>query len=254
MTAVGGRTLAETPVGPVAFPRLELTEWAERFDLTAGVTLRGEGASLGLWSEENVGTVMTRWRAFLHSMHPDFPAVVLGHQVHGTTVNWHDPFGAGWLIADGVDGHATAASGMLLTVTVADCIPVYLADPGRRALALLHAGWRGVAGRILEMGLKVLREQAGSSPADIVMHCGVGICGSCYEVGPEVLQALSRPKGGENHVDLRMVLVEQATQLGILDVSVSPHCSSCDRRRFFSHRASGGRDGRMVAYLGSPAA
>ena len=71
-------------------PRLELREWAERFGLVAGVTARGHGFSLGLWSAESVGQVMTRWRAFRAALQGSFPAAVLSHQVHGTEVRWHD--------------------------------------------------------------------------------------------------------------------------------------------------------------------
>jgi copper oxidase (laccase) domain-containing protein len=82
------------------------------------------------------------------------------------------------------------------------------------------------------------------------MHCGVGICGECYEVGPEVATRFGR--SGTIRLDLRAALAQQARELGIDDVSISPWCSAEGRDRFFSHRASGGRDGRMIAYLGRP--
>lgn len=97
------------------------------------------------------------------------------------------------------------------------------------------------------------------------MHCGVGICGACYEVGPEVLDQLGAtpdPLGpgasagprSSGRADLRALLAGQAAALGLGAVSVSPWCSAHDRAQFFSHRASGGRDGRMIAYLGLPLA
>src|SRR2546426_12578246 len=121
--------LREEPIGDSAVPRMELADWASRYDLVAGITTRGHGFSLGLWSEENVGQVMSRWRAVGAAVRSRFPRVILAHQVHGTTVQWHPAASDGWLIVDGVDGHATGARGLLLTVTVADCIPVYLAVP-----------------------------------------------------------------------------------------------------------------------------
>ena len=249
------RTLAETPVADASVPRLELREWAERYRVVAGVTTRGHGFSLGLWSAESVGQVMTRWRAFRAALERPFPVVVLSHQVHGTEVRWHDAPADGWLILDGVDGHATARPGVLLTVTVADCIPIYLAAPQKGAVALLHAGWRGIAAGILERGVGVLRRQAFVKSSDIVMHCGVGICGSCYEVGSEVAGVLSGTGApGPVHVDLRGLLVRQAQDLGIEAVTVSPWCTAHDHDRFFSHRASRGGDGRQVAYLGGPIA
>jgi len=248
----------ETPTGDAAVPRLELADWAARYGLVAGVTTRGVGAapfSLGLWSDEPVGHVFSRWRAFRATFAPRFPTLVLSHQVHGNVVQWHENLPEGWLVLDGFDGHATADRGTLLTVTVADCIPVYLAVPQKGAVALLHAGWRGAAAGVLERGVELLKWRAFAKGGDIVMHCGVGICGTCYEVGSEVatgfgLAASATPVP----LDLRAILARQARGLGIVEVSVSPWCSAHDRDRFFSHRASGGRDGRMVAYLGRPKA
>src|SRR5436190_8684543 len=227
-------TLREQPVADPAVPRMELRDWAERYGVVAGITTRGSGRgfSLGLWSEENVGQVMTRWRALRAAFRPAFPGVVLSHQIHGTAVQWHRAGQDGWLILDGVDGHATRTPGVLLTVTVADCVPVYLVAPHKRVVALLHAGWRGTAGGMLERGVAAVRREAFVTAPEIVMHCGVGICGSCYEVGSEVLERLTpgqRPLGSPSgrpgvtsgHVDLREVLVRQAAELGITELSVS---------------------------------
>lgn len=248
-------TLREAPIADAAFPRMELREWAERFGIVAGITTRGRGFSLGLWSEDNVGQVMSRWRAVRAAVHARFPGVILAHQVHGTSVQWHPQTTDGWLILDGVDGHATRARGALLTVTVADCVPVYLAAPEKQAVALLHAGWRGTVARILERGVEVLKRAAFVTGPEIVMHCGVGICGECYEVGAEVLgQFTGRAESGPGKLDLRDVLVRQGQALGLGDITVSAWCSAHDRDQFFSHRASGGRDGRMIAYAGLPMA
>ena len=246
----------EAPVGDAAVPRLELAEWASRYGLVAGITTRHGGFSLGLWSGEPIGTVMTRWRAFRKTFEPRFPTLVLGHQVHGTEVRWYDALPGGWLVLDGVDGHATGQSGVLLAVTVADCIPVYLAAPEHGAIALLHAGWRGIAGGVLEEGVEILASRSGSARRKVVMHCGIGICGNCYEVGYEVAEKLNGRTGeaGQSYVDLRSILASRAANLGIREVTISTYCTAHHMDRFFSHRASAGRDGRMVAYLGRPLA
>jgi YfiH family protein len=195
---------------------------------------------------------MGRWRAFraAFASPPRFPTIVLSHQVHGTETRWHESLPQGWVILDGVDGHATSAPGVLLTITVADCIPIYLAVPQTGAIALVHAGWRGAAAGALARCIDLFTSHGLAKPRDVVMHCGVGICGKCYEVGPEVAARFAR--SGTVQLDLRAVLTQQAQDLGIQEISSSPWCSAEDRGRFFSHRASGGRDGRMVAYLGRP--
>jgi polyphenol oxidase len=251
--AAGQTVLSEESVSENP-PRFELSEWRHDYGLVAGITGRGdepgEGFDLGLWGTAPVGEVMTRWGRFRRSL-AGFSAVVLGGQVHGTEVRTMGRV-QGWVQVEGVDGWVTTEPGVLLTVTVADCIPVYLAVRGK-GVALLHAGWRGTAGGILARGVEHLAAMTSASVRDIAMHCGVGICSKCYEVGSEVMQACGHPGLGPGpwQLDLRHTLAEQGTRLGITRVTISSHCSAHDRT-FYSHRASQGSDGRMVAYLGIP--
>ncbi len=139
-------------------------------------------------------------------------------------------------------------------VTVADCVPIYLLAPEQRVIALLHAGWRGTAGGILERGIDLLAERRGVSPGELVMHLGVAIGGDHYEVGREVMEGVGAPLDGQGpwQLDLRELLASRARSLGVGQVTVSGHSSADPSGAFFSHRRSGGRDGRMVAYLGIP--
>lgn len=247
--------VVEVPVGDDSVPRLELADWASRFGLIAGITTRQNGFSLGLWNGEPIEAVSTRWRAFRRALEPRFPTVVLGHQVHGIELRWHRAVPPGWLQIDGVDAHATKERGVLLTVTAADCIPVYLAAPRSGLVALLHAGWRGVADNVLEQALGEITRTEKVRFRDIVMHCGVGICGNCYQVGSEVAERLTgRPATGPANVDLRSILAGRAHALGLTDITISAYCTAHHNDRFFSHRKSGGKDGRQVAYLGIPLA
>jgi copper oxidase (laccase) domain-containing protein len=125
--------------------------------------------------------------------------------------------------------------------------------PGGQVCALLHAGWRGIAAGILERGVEVVASRAGVAPGAVAVHLGVAICGDCYEVGPEVVRAVAgRTVARAMPLDLRDALADRARRLGVREITRSPHCTSCSRDRFFSHRGSGGLDGRMVAYLGRP--
>jgi purine-nucleoside/S-methyl-5'-thioadenosine phosphorylase / adenosine deaminase len=244
--------IREIPI-PGSIPRFEIPGWRERYHVIGGITGRGSksgrGFDLGLWSHEPVSEVMSRWLGFRREM-SEFSAIALGNQVHGVQLMVLDA-GRGWIQVEGIDGWITKTPGILLTVTIADCIPLYLVVPGR-GVALLHAGWRGTTGGILRLGLTRLLEAVGGSASDVVMHCGVGICGPCYEVGSEVMQGCGAPAEGKGpwHLDLRHHLMAQARALGLTQVTASDWCSAHDRSRFYSHRASGGSDGRMVAYMG----
>jgi len=255
LTADPAPTLLTEDPAPGPIPRLAIPGWETAYGVVAGITTRGDdpgrGFDLGLWSSAPVGEVMSRWRAFRAAL-PRFHAVVLGGQVHGVEVMRLD-HGRGWIQVEGIDGWITTSPGILLTVTIADCVPVYLVAPGR-GVALLHAGWRGTAGGILGRGLTGLAAAADVSVSDIVMHCGVGICGDCYEVGSEVMRGCGAPADGEGpwHLDLRARLAEEARAAGVVRLTLSSWCSAHHRSRFFSHRASRGSDGRMAAYLGIP--
>lgn len=255
LTAARPRLVRERAV-PDGMPRFEVPEWRQRFGVIAGITARGStggrGFDLSLTGDAPIGQVLERWEA-LRGSHPGFRAVILGRQVHGTKVGWYEG-GEGWIRVDDTDGHATVTPGILLSITVADCIPVYLLAPAQQGVALLHAGWRGASAGILDQGIDRLTSYTGVRPSEIIMHCGIGICGRCYEVGSEVLQAfgLRGDGAGPWQLDLRERLAKRGLSLGLGQVSISEWCTAHDRPGFFSHRASRGRDGRMVAYLGFP--
>ena len=169
--------------------------------------------------------------------------VAMGRQVHGTDIKeWESAPDGGPL--DEVDGHATAVRGLGLLVLVADCLPVALIGDGRAAM--LHCGWRGLAGGIVERAL-----QSFDMPPAAAIGPGIGRC--CYEVGDEVLRAFA---GYEAAADGRMLSLravaraklEAAGATRIEDVDL---CTSCRTDLFFSHRRDNGVTGRQagVAWL-----
>jgi YfiH family protein len=228
-------------------------DWRERFPwLVQGIT--GAGSSgppfdLALFGQGRPGDVLDRWWALGRAA--GATRIVHGHQVHGAVVRVHDDGSPGLHVAPATDGHVTRTPGVLLAVSVADCVPVAVVDPGTRAVALLHAGWRGVAAGILERGLQVLAERMQVPAEDVHVHLGPAICGRCYEVGPEVHRGLglTEPATPEA-VDLRAVLADRALAAGVRGdrLSASTLCTRCGDAPFFSHR--GGRPERQIAFLG----
>ncbi|MEP6766464.1 MAG: polyphenol oxidase family protein [Gemmatimonadaceae bacterium] len=221
---------------PVVFGISEVRGWT---------TTKANG-SFGLGGEEPVGQVMHRWAALqdeLASVGANRLASAV--QVHGNVVTTHRGDWHGWLRQRGVDGHITDVRGTALAVTVADCTPVFIAHP--RAIALLHAGWRGTASQILKVGLEALL--ALGCPADeCEVHLGPSICGRCYEVGPEVFEAITgKPGKAKGLLDVRAVLSEHALGLGVRQIDTSGWCTRCGSGRFFSHR--GGDSGRQLGVM-----
>ena len=235
-------------------PLYLITDWADRFPwLLAGITHAGSDSDpfdLRLFGEPASPRATARWKDLLQAS--AFETIVHSRQVHETRIVIHDRVAGGVRETEGgADGHATADAGVLLAITVADCVPVYLLDASERAVALLHAGWRGTAAGILPGGISLLGERWGTDPKRLLVHLGPAICGACYEVGPEVFGELGLevpPQAAP--VDLRDALARQARTAGVPpeSITVSGLCTLCGDGNLFSHR--GGRSERQVAVLG----
>jgi polyphenol oxidase len=209
---------------------------------------------MSLFGSSPAGVVLPRWLRLRRQL--CCATIVHAHQVHGGDVRVHDRTGEGVLVAGDADGHVTARPGVLLAVSVADCVPIFLVAPRARAVALLHAGWRSAVAGILEHGIDVLLRVAGAEPGELHAHLGPAICGDCFEVGPEVPAALGiqapEDEAGRARIDLRAALAGRALARGMEaeHVSVSAHCTRCGDSPFYSHRA-GCRE-RQLALLGVP--
>jgi hypothetical protein len=213
---------------------------------------RGDGgdADFGLFAGAPAGAVMKRWESLAEDTGCE--SLVHARQVHGRAITLHEATPRGFLLVPPCDGHATLRPGTLLAVSVADCVPVFVVAPGARAVMLLHAGWRGVAGGILEAGLAMLERDFGTHARETRIHMGPAICGDCYEVGREVHEALGlpRPASPREPVDLRRALLRRALAAGAdpARLTTSTFCTRCADAPFFSHR--GGDPGRQLAVLG----
>ncbi len=241
-------------IADAGFPLYVVSDWVERFPwLFAGITHAGSGSDpfdFRLFGEPASHLAPARWKDLLQAS--AFTAVVHARQIHETRIVVYDEVGRGVQEDDeAADGHATSAPGVLLAITVADCVPVYLLDAQARAVALLHAGWRGTAAGILPRGIALLGQTWGTDPGRLLLHLGPAICGACYEVGPEVFKALgSEVPPHAAPVDVRGVLAEQARAAGVPPerITISDLCTLCGNGNLFSHR--GGRSERQVAVLG----
>lgn len=168
-----------------------------------------------------------------------------GYQVHGTVVErvrQAPPADLGPAPAHQADGQATALRGVGLVVLSADCLPVALGSDG--VVAMLHAGWRGLAAGVLEEGVRAMRELGAGGEIIALVGPGAGSC--CYEVGPEVGAAFTGAHMHGRKLDLRALAHERLQAAGVAEVADVAACTICDER-FFSHRREGERAGRQGA-------
>lgn len=219
------------------------------FGVHAFTTTRSVG-SFGSASNEPVRDVMARWDA-LRATLADRGVLRLATaaQVHGSGIIEHVAGWEGWLRGLHADGHLAPARGTAVAVTIADCVPVFLAHPSG-AVAVLHSGWRGTAARIVEHGIAAFQTR-GFAVSELRMHLGPAICGECYEVSPDVVRRLTgEPASAPRSVDLRALIAGHAGSLGVRHIAISKSCTRCDNERFFSHRA--GDAGRQVSVIFAP--
>jgi YfiH family protein len=203
----------------------------------------------------------------------DTDTVVHAHLVHGAAVaRVTQADNGGWV--EHVDGLITDQLGCVLTMNFADCAPILLYDPRRRAIGLGHAGWKGAVVDLPGAMARAMTAEFGSDPADLVAAIGPCIGPCCYEVGGEVIDSVraaftepdrlfrrqttdDRPQPKEEPSADRSPLVRRLffdlpeanranlANAGVKSIELSECCTACRTDLFFSHRAEKGRTGRF---------
>ncbi len=182
------------------------------------------------------------------------------------------------------DASVTNRASVLLAVQTADCVPILVVDPKKRAVAAIHAGWKGTLARIAEKAVGRMRLEFGSKPADLLAALGPAIGPCCYEVGAEFVTKFTaqfadaaayfdEPRTGEEpnplqwlsmappghqppprnvHLDLPKANRAQLLAAGLRPQNISPSglCTACRTDLFFSHRREGACSGRLLSVIG----
>jgi polyphenol oxidase len=227
-----------------------------------GFTTRGGGTSPAPWDSLNLGgavgddpaRVEENWRRLAQVTRLGFGRV---RQVHGARIVRIEAPGAPVEEADGV---VSVRPGVAACVSVADCVPVLLADPQTGAVGAVHAGWRGTVARIAAEGVAALARSSGAPPDRLVAAIGPSIGPCCYQVSPELAARFHSElgpvvrDGPTPHLDLwasnRRVL--EAAGIPPERIEVMARCTACEQELFFSHRRDLGRTGRQVAFISPP--
>jgi polyphenol oxidase len=243
--------------------------------VTAAFSTRHGGVSdppydtlnLGLTTGDNRSDVEENRRRFCEQLGVEPSAIVQAEQVHGNTVHVVDALSADAPPAEAsptgsavrppaCDGFATRVPGHLLTIAVADCAAVLIAEAEAGVVGICHSGWRGTVANIAARTVDAMTSLGGSAAT---MRAYVSPCISveAFEVGEEVAEQFDaayvhrRDEWIRPHVDLKAVLNDQLVAAGLLDahVEVSPYCTVNDNSDFYSYRAGNGTTGRLMGAI-----
>lgn len=256
-------------------PILEF-ELLSSFDsMCHGLTTRAGGVSEPPYDELNLGLhvgdhpvrVIENRRRACAELGVEFESCTFAQQVHGEAVRLvgERQAGAGRTrFEQGIpaaDGLLVKEPGVTVAVTVADCVPIVIYDVEHHAGAVVHAGWAGTTAAIAAKAVGRLTEECGSRPAALVVGIGPCIGPCCYQIGEEVAAGLShgfayaepvaRPQEGGWRADLAKANWQQLRAAGVPaeNIELSGICTSCEVKRFYSHRRQGGTTGRFGAFL-----
>jgi polyphenol oxidase len=253
-----------------AWPPLLVAEDLLEAGVVAAFTGRAGGTSEGPYATLNLGLrvgddlrrVLANRRRVATVLGLAGRPWALARQVHAATVL---PVEAGRLgqgppearppLGDG-DGLVTTDPGVVLAVLTADCAPVLLADPAAGVVGAVHAGWRGLAAGVVEAGVAAMAG-LGADPAGTVGLVGPAAGGCCYEVGPEVREAvgarlpdaLATTRDGRPALDPAAGAAQALRRAGVGHVRVAAECTVDLEERFFSHRRDHGRTGRQAGLI-----
>jgi YfiH family protein len=159
-------------------------------------------------------------------------------------------------LAEG-DALITDRPGITLSIRTADCLPILIADPTHRAVAAVHAGWRGTALGIVPKTVQAMTDRFGTRPEDLVVAIGPGIGACCFEVGPEVAVQFQQwfPERADLTSRTKVDLVETITRQlrrndgAVRHLATANLCTVCDAVLFHSYRRDREQAGRMTATI-----
>lgn len=253
-------------------PVTRVPEWEHLPGLVHGFSGRAGGVSRGPFAELNLSfrvgddseAVQENWRR-MHAATGAAVRFTRMRQVHGAAVVALD---AEPPEAPEADALVTGASGLALSVLTADCVPILLVAPRPRAIAAVHAGWRGTLAGVVERTVAALRDELHVPPQTLYAALGPAIGGCCYEVEASIVDALEARWGtiahavrrispvasdepAKAHLDLRRANATLLERVGVPlahIVTIGP-CTSCAAREFFSYRAANGTTGRQLSFI-----
>jgi YfiH family protein len=232
--------------------------------------LPSNALNLAYFKGDDKENVAENRRRFLKAIDAEAAIVITARQTHSTERCFIETTEQASGPQPDCDAMTTKLAGVLLAIQTADCLPVLIGDTRSGAIAAIHAGWRGTAGRITERTVADLMLMHGANPRNCIAALGPAACVECYEVGDDVIERYKKEfgywrklfatfkEGGKAHLDVRAANVQQLKFCGFLQehIHIAPHCTMHQNELFFSYRREGrvqaSGTGRLLSVIGKP--
>lgn len=256
----------------LSYPSLEQTGVVRH-----GFSTRLGGVSEGIYASMNLSfsrgdkeeAVRENYRRIAKAIGFDRESVVTSDQTHTANVRVITAQDKGCGLTKprpyhDVDGMITNEPGITLATFYADCVPLYLVDPAKKAIGLSHSGWKGTVGKIGKATVQAMQREYGTNPEDLTVAIGPSICQDCYEVSADVIEEFQKvfprelweglfyqKENGKYQLNLweanRQIFLEAGVKPK--NIAMPNLCTCCNPQFLFSHRASKGKRGNLAAFL-----
>ncbi len=232
------------------------------FDAYSGVIAASSNRKEGNMSLSagDTSNALKNRQLFLGNIGIDHRSLICAKQVHGVhiAVVTEKDLGKGALdyessFAD-CDGFITGRPDVPMAVLTADCLPVFIYDPQKRAAGILHGGWRSSEANISGAGIRLMRDRFKSDPSEILVAFGPAMRACCYEVSADFKSnypfALLK-RGGKLYMDLGLLNRSQLTAEGVREENIfdTGICTYCAQEEYFSFRREADKSGRMISVI-----
>ncbi len=238
------------------------------FTTRLGGVSEGECYSLNLSfnRKDNKENILKNYRIIADAIGVDFDKMVLSNQIHEDKIRVIGPTDVGkGLVREsdiiGFDGLSTNYSGIPLVTFYADCVPVLMLDPVKKAITAVHSGWKSTVKNISYNALMLMKDTYGSNLKDIQVAIGPSICKDCFLVDVDVYncfigkfgwcQEYTYYRAGKYHIDLQRIIKRVMVEAGVLEsnIVISDVCTKCNKDVFFSYRGDNGKTGSLAAIM-----
>ena len=220
-----------------------------------------EGLNLGFRVGDDEKSVISNYRTVADDMGFDFCSIVASKQEHTNNIKIVTNSDRGKGVTqksdiEATDGLVTGEKNLPLVVFSADCYPVLLADKEKKAVAAVHSGWKGTLLDISGCAVRIMIEEFGIKPENIIAAVGAGIAPCCFETKADVAEKfdaryIASEKDESFYINLPLMISDSLKKAGILEenIHISGKCTVCENDIFYSYRSQREKTGRLGAFI-----